>query len=557
MNDPILEDERFAQSLAEVMRQLGVSQKELIESGFERQVSTNTISLVLSRKQQASALLATEMLRALANVKGIDQLISILLTPPNEAHKAAFEFIYSCLISAYIDNISASGIKKKHLDKYIEDKFRDAEREIVFIGSVPSRYLDDDFYQLIADVISKESAPKVEFFIEAPQNLFWRSFSLDSKRENEARPYQMMWRKHETIKSIMATQVPILSKNQSDARELFSIFECDFSLYTDAIKIDDEIFFSHRTSYRQSESVIYRVRNPLEHTKNPQNDHLWGQMMDYVSFLQKSAKSPSMVGPILEERDKISVYSDGGRYQRGAVRRVARREFPELETNVVHGLIFDRKGRVCLQYRRSPESGEDALLWDKSFGALRRPGELSLQDTLVGAFSREILDDVTTRMAESRNTSYKTKDIQFLGSWRGVTNIKDMCPADEWSVFSYEDDERNKIWRFPKDTVFFDEASSGRETVLFPNTFASIFILICDDAFARLVDETQGDSDNPENAMCRWYDVLNQTEISPTLMTRDLAAYLDSGGEHGYRFSRKLRRIRSQIIDDMKGKKNG
>jgi len=53
MHDPIFEDERFAQSLSEVMRQLGVSQKELIESGFERQVSTNTISLVLSGKQQA------------------------------------------------------------------------------------------------------------------------------------------------------------------------------------------------------------------------------------------------------------------------------------------------------------------------------------------------------------------------------------------------------------------------------------------------------------------------------------------------------------------------
>lgn len=171
MHDPIFDDERFAQSLAEVMRQLGVSQKELIDSGFERQVSTNTISLVLSGKQQASQSLAAEMLKALANVKGLDLLVGNLLAPPNSQHREAFELIYSCLVAAYIDNISASGIKKKHIDKYIENKLRKAKREVVFIGSIPSRYLDDDFYQMIADVISGETAPKFEFFIDSPQSL--------------------------------------------------------------------------------------------------------------------------------------------------------------------------------------------------------------------------------------------------------------------------------------------------------------------------------------------------------------------------------------------------
>lgn len=555
--DPIFEDEQFVPSFLEVAKDLRVSQKDLVDQGFERPVSPNTVSQVLSRKKEKNirppAALAVDMVKALANLEGLDQLVEFLLSRSNSDHPNAHDFLYRCVVSAYVDSISSTGIKKKHLDKYLFDRFRNASTEICYVGSIPSRYLDNHFYQVLSGVLSADVPPQVTFIVDSPQHLFWRSFSLDSTRENEARPYQMMLDKYDKIRSIMATQVAILAQEPSRAREHLSVLEADFPLYTDVIKVDDEIYFSHRTSYRQSESVVYRVCKPSDDYKGSKNTHLWDQMTDYVAFLKESAEHKAMVGPLLDETDKISVYSGQGKYQRGSVRRSARKQFPEIETNVVHGLIFDRKGRLCLQYRVSPESGENAQLWDKSFGALRRPGEISLEDTLREAFQREILDDVASRMAASMQRFYEPKTIKYRGQWRGDLEISALCQDDGWSIFSYVDDNQHSQWKFPKQTLFLNSDPPARETILFPNTFASVFILVCDADFARLVDEGSNSSAAGLSPTCRWYDFSSESSLPDDEITRDLATYLDINDGHGYGFYKKLKRIRQKIAYEMKG----
>ncbi len=126
--DPIFEDENFVPSFLAVVEDLRVSQKDIIEKGFERSVAPNTVSQILSRKKnkgaKPSSSLAVDLIRALANIEGLDRLLQYLLSPTRKANRKAYHFIYKCVVVAYIDQMSPAGIKRKNLDPFIFEKIK-------------------------------------------------------------------------------------------------------------------------------------------------------------------------------------------------------------------------------------------------------------------------------------------------------------------------------------------------------------------------------------------------------------------------------------------------
>ncbi len=407
------------------------------------------------------------------------------------------------------------GFSRQMLDPLIDRYIEDATQEVVFLGGISQRRMSQEWYRLLAKALAK--GVHVSLFIESPQQLFWRSLSLDEKVDDNCRDYGYLRARHNIQRSEMPSQIAAILKEMErnsecgvvmGASELLLVREVDIPIYTFITKIDDTFVIVPRSHLRASLSCAEIVLD--------KEDSRWKQANDYVSFCQRLADEGRYID--YPGTDKLSVYSDNGHICRGEMARRSFRVASGLETRVIHGLIFNRRGEMMLRFRERDEY-DNKELWDKSFGGnVEVEKDASLRNTAARELHEEVFDGLvrrlTTLLLQKQHPLpfAPPKEILECGPWRSTEGLKIFQDMRGWLSFLVRERER-----FPSIRLLEKSGASVKRIL-----YADIYVFICDDEFHKFTDGAA--SACPEVSTCRWIrpSALHEREDA----TPDLCAYV-------------------------------
>lgn len=394
---------------------------------------------------------------------------------------------------------------RKDLDNEIDNNITEAKKEIVFLGGVPRRKLNNKWYEILVKKLTENEDLKIYLFLESKQNLFWRSYALDETIPDNNRNYSELKAKYNMCTKNLNTAITnIIQQNAKDSKEAediknrFFIYETDLPIYSICIKIDDTLFLTPRNQRRASLSTTEVIAN----RKNKK----WIEATSYIDFFKNSQKNNKFVS--FPGSEKLSVFSDNGMHCRGEASRDTFSEIPECQTRVVNGYIFNKKAQLLIQ-NRNPlvfKVFDNVNLWDKSYGGNYRPSiDASLRGTARRELDEEIFHDLCLKLREyliingSLETEFSTPRVIDCGEWRNTDGLIPIRDKDDWHFFQLFECE---------------PTSSSRHTtkgVIDRALFTDVFVFICDDSFYNF---TMKALEYPETRkICRWTNIAEIPKI--------------------------------------------
>ncbi len=542
-----MEQDKFdlRKELKDAMDRHRVSQT-LLGNSFPRPVSPQTISNLIAPKSENPSPL-TE-----SNVKDLLDAFITALNPtkflkgakrhgdPESVHQAALSddnpriFDLMKLRCSMINHRVA--FNRGEMDNVIERDMESAQHSITFIGSISSTKLNLGWYRSLANHLLNNNELKISLFIETPQNLFWRSASLDEKKESDARPFETLVQKHEKLVRELKDQVEnhLSQKGCQNAGQVLNrlyLFDCDFPIYTNIIQVDDTLYVTPRTHLRATgaHTITFDAKYP---------NAGYEQYRDYIKYIWRLAgdnnnKASKFVGRPEEEEAKVPVYSNNGITYRGLVRRSTLEQDPTLQQRVVHGIVFDRKGRMLLRYRDERLDRDNINLYDKSCGSIIRSADHSPAHALRRCVNREVFNQIisTINYTAGRIVT-EPRELVNLGDWRGPKGLSE-CLEDSSPWYTFELNRRDgALWSFPGPRK--EEVNLIRNH---PHMYANIFIVICDRDFATQTNEF--DKNYVDQSIFKWIPVSMElgSDVLPSATTNDLGTYFYSNGKEDDLFS--------------------
>jgi hypothetical protein len=235
--------------------------------------------------------------------------------------------------------------ERQQLDYFIDRGIRSAKNEIVFLGGVSHRKMSREWYAMLAERLINEPKLQIWLFLESPQNLFWRSKTLNHNIPNNSRSYEEMKNRfdlqknemHDAIKQFILNKFKTRADKFKQSIERLKILEVHIPIYTFITKLDEKLYITPRYHLRASKTYTELLQNGSMH---------YNQAKECIEFYQDLFRKKMYVSYPGEE--KLVAYSDAGKIPRGELSRSSFSNDNQLETKVAHGLLFNRNGQLLL-----------------------------------------------------------------------------------------------------------------------------------------------------------------------------------------------------------------
>lgn len=501
-----------------LLTEYGVSQSA-IATQLKGSLSAGSLSALLSSsdveegKEATWQLVVDAFLRVLQ--KRGQNIIDVVTKQSKSKAEQAF---FSDVLRRYASPDSGIYLTREDLDSLVEERMLRASKRVVLVASLAKRYLSSDFYKKIANVLisfhaNEKSDAYFHIYLEAKQLLWWRSFSLDHDVPDNTRIYSQLAEKYEQAARILVAEVRkyVLAHARevdedrqeellAEVMQPFGLFEINHITNAAYIVVDDEFFVTPRTHLRGSKSYTYVV----EYERN--RDSLLAETAaSELEFIENRRDRKYFIGaPDISEETKVKVFSDKGQVFRGILpRETVETNDSAIETGVVHGLVFNRKGELLLR-RKTPREKANVGLWDKSFGTFIRSKETNPRFSAERAMKREVL----TNLVDDIYLSIDGRDDQpSIKRPFGVINCEssgvfsdnvDKLPEvlDRWFMFE---------WKF-KEEIPGLRILNDNSLVHRPYNYAYLYVLLCPDDFHSFTSEylSRFSTQNNSTLLCQW-----------------------------------------------------
>lgn len=524
----------FREAFISFLQAERISQASIAEN-YPRQMSPQSLNAILKPKEDCA-----DELSVSAKSDLLDALVSLdkqkgggvfYALTKGESEAAQILFDYARVHYSLIDGTLL--FSRSEMDSLIERDVKKASHELTIIGSVSNKKLTKAWYSQIAQHLIKNNSLVVTLFVESNQSLYWRAMSLDADVDFEVRPQMdLVMRNDKLIRELekqVVSHANDMNGHTENITDRLRIYEVDFPITANVIKIDDKLYVTPRTHLRASKSTTLLLCSSYPNL-------LWTQYKDYVNFFSKLSKEKKgkFVGPREPEDQKILLYSSDGLIPRGVGRRSILDSEPKLETRVVHGLVFSREGEFLLRYRGEKVNRDNQNRWDKSCGSNMRPTDLSNRHSIKRTIRKELFETMALDISDELHKSvYEEERILDLGEWRGAKGLNQCSDEQEWYFFELLE-PRGGLWPFPGPR-YHDETQIVLDH---PSIFASVFIIVCNKDFLHYTKELI--KNNPKNEVCRWImpDRNKKANHLQLKKTNDLETYLYEGESNNSLFTR-------------------